>query len=132
MAFDIAVVINGKANWDVIWYQKIGLIGESLGLVWGGRWQNFPDLPHYELPGYSWNALQKQYGTPEKFIATWKEEKPVGSNAPSINPVTISVGGQIIKAVEIGGHTLAPVRAIAEALGKTVTWDEKTKTVVIQ
>ena len=73
VAFDIAVVINGKANWDIRHYDKIGPLGESLGLVWGGRWKNFPDRPHFELPGYKWSTLLKQYGTPERFIKSWKE-----------------------------------------------------------
>lgn len=77
VAFDIAVVIGGKANWDTKHYDKIGPIGEALGLVWGGRWKNFPDRPHFELPGYSWSNLVKQYGTPENFMKTWKEAKPV-------------------------------------------------------
>jgi len=77
VAFDIAVVIGGKANWDTRHYDKIGPIGESLGLVWGGRWKNFPDRPHFELPGYKWSNLQKQYGNPANFIRSWKEEKPV-------------------------------------------------------
>ena len=52
--------LNGpdKLQWnanDPIW-QKIGEIGESLGLTWGGRWPQ-KDLGHFELilsPG-SWN-----------------------------------------------------------------------------
>jgi peptidoglycan L-alanyl-D-glutamate endopeptidase CwlK len=77
LAFDIAVVIGGKANWDTAHYKKIGPLGEALGLEWGGRWTSFVDLPHYQLPGYSWSALQKQYGTPEAFIKSWKEAAPV-------------------------------------------------------
>jgi len=33
---------------DLIW-ERIGVIGESLGLVWGGRWR-VRDLGHFELP----------------------------------------------------------------------------------
>jgi peptidoglycan LD-endopeptidase CwlK len=39
-----------KLTWDAtdpIW-QRIGLIGESLDLVWGGRWQK-KDMGHFEL-----------------------------------------------------------------------------------
>ena len=43
--------LNGddKLNWDSddpVW-QKIGAIGESLGLGWGGRWKN-KDMGHFE------------------------------------------------------------------------------------
>ncbi|NLV16862.1 MAG: M15 family metallopeptidase [Syntrophomonadaceae bacterium] len=82
LAFDIAVIIDGRANWNVAYYDRIGPIGESLGLVWGGRWSGFPDRPHFQLPGYEWSRLETVYGTPSKFIATWKEEKPM----PEIPP----------------------------------------------
>jgi hypothetical protein len=39
-----------KLNWDSVnpnW-EKIGLLGESLGLRWGGRWKQ-RDLGHFEL-----------------------------------------------------------------------------------
>lgn len=75
LAFDIAVIIDGQANWNVAHYDQIGPIGESLGLAWGGRWSSFPDRPHFQLPGYEWSQLEADYGTPNKFIATWKEEK---------------------------------------------------------
>lgn len=41
-----------KLQWDAgdpVW-RKMGLIGESIGLVWGGRWQQLRDLGHFELP----------------------------------------------------------------------------------
>ena len=55
-AIDVAplqeYVLHGpaKANWnanDPVW-QKIGAIGESLGLRWGGRWKQ-RDMGHFEL-----------------------------------------------------------------------------------
>jgi hypothetical protein len=34
--------------------RKVGPIGESLGLEWGGRWKDFEDLPHFQYTaGYS-------------------------------------------------------------------------------
>ncbi|OPY64066.1 MAG: Sporulation-specific N-acetylmuramoyl-L-alanine amidase [Pelotomaculum sp. PtaU1.Bin065] len=43
--------------------------------------------------------------------------------------ITIKVAGQILEGKEIDGRAWAPVRALAEALGKTVSWDEATRTV---
>ena len=31
-------------------FAKLGAIGETLGLTWGGRWVKTPDRPHFELP----------------------------------------------------------------------------------
>jgi len=39
-----------KLQWDTsdpVW-QKIGAIGESVGLTWGGRWKQTPDYGHFE------------------------------------------------------------------------------------
>lgn len=41
---------SDKLKWDPTdpAWQKIGEIGEALGLVWGGRWQH-KDMGHFEL-----------------------------------------------------------------------------------
>lgn len=55
-AFDIAITRDGKPVWDVKVdvngdkvsdYQQAGIIGESVGLRWGGRFK-YPDMPHFE------------------------------------------------------------------------------------
>ena len=58
-AFDIAIMVNGKILWNpdldvdqdgVPEYTEAGLIGESVGLKWGGRFpDNKKDAPHFEL-----------------------------------------------------------------------------------
>ena len=49
-AFDVVPLKNGKPWWGapLPTWAKIGVIGESLGLEWGGRWQGFIDLPHFQ------------------------------------------------------------------------------------
>lgn len=41
-------------------HKKLGPIGEKLGLIWGGRWKNIVDNPHYELHpnGKTWRVLK--------------------------------------------------------------------------
>lgn len=55
-AFDIAITRDGKPVWDTKIdvnhdqksdYEQAGLIGESVGLRWGGRFKT-PDMPHFE------------------------------------------------------------------------------------
>ncbi|MFA6509921.1 MAG: M15 family metallopeptidase [Candidatus Peribacteraceae bacterium] len=57
-AFDICICKDGVPQWDgkvdvdldgVPDYFEAGQIGESCGLVWGGRWKS-PDFPHFEMP----------------------------------------------------------------------------------
>ncbi len=52
MAVDLVPIVDGKAVWDntVLW-RKIGVIGERLGLRWGGRWRAPYDPAHFEWSG---------------------------------------------------------------------------------
>ena len=49
-AFDVVPIVAGKLVWDAKHphWDKLGQIGESVGLKWGGRWKK-PDRPHFEL-----------------------------------------------------------------------------------
>jgi peptidoglycan LD-endopeptidase CwlK len=64
-AFDIVLIgLEGKTHYNekisvnvntVPDYYEAGVVGESVGLVWGGRFKNSagqprPDMPHYEMP----------------------------------------------------------------------------------
>ena len=48
-AFDLTLFQGKYPVWESPHYDRAGEIGESLGLVWGGRWKT-PDRPHFELP----------------------------------------------------------------------------------
>lgn len=49
-AIDFAVCIAGKVSWQIEEYAVPGHLAEALGLVWGGSWPHFQDVPHLELP----------------------------------------------------------------------------------
>ena len=49
-ALDFCVVIGGKVSWHFPDYEVVGSMGESQGLIWGGRWPKLRDGPHFELP----------------------------------------------------------------------------------
>ena len=49
VAFDIGLFKAGKYLEESPLYAECGKIGEACGLEWGGRWQSFPDEPHYQL-----------------------------------------------------------------------------------
>jgi len=52
VAFDFVPVVNGKAQWnDLKSFEKCGLIAESLGLEWAGRWTRFRELAHCQYTG---------------------------------------------------------------------------------
>lgn len=56
-------------------FNKVGLIGEAIGLEWGGNWKSFVDLPHFQLA--SWGStpdkLKAQYKNPDNFKKSWSE-----------------------------------------------------------
>lgn len=52
LAVDLVPIINGEPKWDdkALW-RRIGVIGENLGLRWGGRWRSIYDPAHFEWTG---------------------------------------------------------------------------------
>lgn len=52
LAVDIAPSKDGKAIWwsapPAVW-QRMGAIGKSFGLAWGGDWKDTRDCPHFEV-----------------------------------------------------------------------------------
>ena len=55
-AFDFVPTRNGKPVWgykgvDGELWLKCGIIAESCGLEWGGRWTTFKDRPHCQYLG---------------------------------------------------------------------------------
>ena len=54
-AYDLCQIIHEKCAWERLdLFQRLGVMGESLGLTWGGRWK-MRDYPHHELVG--WRSL---------------------------------------------------------------------------
>lgn len=83
VAFDVVPLRNGKPVWgttgngidndptdddrdDLELWQKIGAIGESLGLEWAGRWKRFKEFPHFQFTGGLTLADFKAGKLPEK------------------------------------------------------------------
>jgi hypothetical protein len=51
-AVDLVPIVNDTACWhDKVLWRKIGLVGEHLGLRWGGRWRYPYDPGHFEWTG---------------------------------------------------------------------------------
>nr|WP_314862051.1 M15 family metallopeptidase [uncultured Undibacterium sp.] len=53
VAFDFVPMVNGKAQWDdTRIFTKCGVIAESLGLEWAGRWKgSLRELAHCQFTG---------------------------------------------------------------------------------
>ena len=51
-AFDFVPIVNGKAQWDDTGlFTRCGVIAESVGLTWAGRWTSFKELAHCQHTG---------------------------------------------------------------------------------
>lgn len=72
-------------------FDKVGETAVSIGLGWGGNWTSIVDKPHLYLPnwGSTTQRLKEQYGTPEKFMATWQPQV-------SATEVTYKAGDRVI------------------------------------
>jgi peptidoglycan L-alanyl-D-glutamate endopeptidase CwlK len=55
-ALDVVPLRGGKPVWedtDPIWL-RVGEIGKSVGMKWGGDWQTFKEYPHFQ--NQTWEA----------------------------------------------------------------------------
>lgn len=52
LAIDVVPMIDSVAQWNntKLW-RKVGVIGEQIGLRWGGRWRDLYDPGHFEWTG---------------------------------------------------------------------------------
>ena len=69
---------TGAFNTAGGFFDQAGALAKSIGLGWGGDWKSPVDKPHLYLPwwGNTPLRLKSEYGTPERFRATW-QKKPV-------------------------------------------------------
>lgn len=97
VAFDFYLTMDvdgdGKTSDDAFnnstgLFNKVGKIGKSIGLEWGGDWTSIKDYPHFQLPdwGSTTTALKNKYKTPEAFRKTWASmPKPANSSTGTSN-----------------------------------------------
>lgn len=67
---------RGAYNEEGQFFEKVGAIGESLGLEWGGEWKSIKDKPHFQLPnwGSTTSEIKTLFKNPEEFRKTWNKE----------------------------------------------------------
>lgn len=64
LAFDVVPLRNGKPVWgtatdaDQDLWERVGEIGESVGLEWAGRWKTFREYAHFQARGLNIAALK--------------------------------------------------------------------------
>lgn len=70
-------------------FNRVGKLGQSIGMEWGGSWKGPVDMPHFQLPDWGSTAskLKSLYKTPDEFLKTWKT---AGTASDKVIPVTTS------------------------------------------
>ena len=62
LAFDVVEIAGGKAIWSNPNWDKIGSLGKSMGLQWGGDFKSLVDKPHFQLTlGFTTRELLALY-----------------------------------------------------------------------
>jgi len=93
VAFDVVPLVGGKATWDdhALW-ERVGKVGEALGLEWGGRWEGFVDKPHFQFTqGYSFQDFIDGKVDPKKFQLETKPDPVASPVEPQNAPETPKV-----------------------------------------
>ncbi|WP_018752159.1 M15 family metallopeptidase [Paenibacillus sanguinis] len=134
MAIDFCLLKpDGKnVSWEVspAWLQVVE-IAKSLGFEWGGDWKKFKDYPHFEM---TFGLTTAQYRAGKRPTSTQIQSvlKRMGEDAKKMDKAKVIVNGKDIdEGVLINGTAYVPLRAIGEALGLQVDWDNKSKTATI-
>jgi len=61
IAFDVGVFEGAKYLQSSDKYRAVGVLGEDLGLEWGGNWKTFVDQPHFQLrPDWAVDLSERQ------------------------------------------------------------------------
>ena len=69
---------TGAYRNDDDFFDKVGAVGKSIGLFWGGDFTSITDKPHFQITSFGdWNNLLATYGTPEAFVSAFGKTVPV-------------------------------------------------------
>ena len=106
-------------------FERVGSIAKSIGLGWGGDWMSIKDRPHLYLPdwGSTTTRLKQLYGTPERFMQTWKDGKTTATAVQETNHVSATgyERTQFIMDVQSCTGSKVDGKAGRETIGNTVT-----------
>lgn len=86
---------SGAYNDSDGFFAKVGAVGKSLGLKWGGDFTSIKDKPHFQFTKHGeWRTLQSKYGTPQAFLSSFS------AKAENVTPTTETA--QIVRKYKLG------------------------------
>ncbi|MBY9079060.1 M15 family metallopeptidase [Paenibacillus sp. HN-1] len=126
---------DGNGDGSVDWMQAVQM-AKDLGFEWGGDWSSFKDYCHLQMTfGLSLANLREGKQPASAAVSKVNELLKKESIIMKEDKVTVSVKVNGIKSADgilEQGVTYVPARALAEALGGSILYDPKTRTVEIQ
>ncbi len=125
LAFDICKNKKGHEYDDAEFFKKVGQIWVEMGGTWGGNFQKFKDMPHFEFSGtLTIKDLQKGKTLDENVKMKWEEYMEAKRE--------FEVDGEIVKLNGIlhKGRNFVELRELT-ALGLKVGYDNDNKLPVI-
>lgn len=135
IAFDV-IRNDGKGAYydDDGWFSKVGQVGKSLGLEWGGDWTSPVDKPHFQLSywGSTPTKLKELYGNFENFKKIWNVNV-----SEEVDDEVVSEGKAIVNGKEYKIDTILKdgtnyIKAgNFSNMGFDVGYDANTKAVII-
>ncbi|AIQ54127.1 M15 family metallopeptidase [Paenibacillus sp. FSL R7-0331] len=141
LAIDFALLLpDGKnVSWDISRdgnkdkiadWQQVAQEAKKLGFAWGGDWTSFKDYSHLEMT-FGLTTEQLRAGRQPTVQQVKDALAVINGTAPGAHQaVMVTLNGvQITSGMLENGTTYAPVRAVAEALGASVTYDAASRTV---
>lgn len=86
---------KGAYNDSDGFFEKVGAIGKSLGLEWGGDFKTLKDRPHFQLKdwGSTPSKLKRLYKTPDNFMKLWEKTPEKAETKPQSYP-TLRYGSE--------------------------------------
>lgn len=124
VAFDVGLFQAGKYLEDSPLYERLGPVGERVGLEWGGRWSSIHDAPHYQLKtGLSIAEMRRRHDAGISMLKGTTYESAVSEASAPAAPLsgwTVAVAGASGTGFVVPPAETDTVRATAEALGARV------------
>lgn len=116
---------KGAYNDSDNWFYKVGQIGKSFNLEWGGDW--YPqDKPHFQLNKFGTiSYLAQTYDTLEEFKKTWQPLKENYMFVERYYEYNNKIKTYTV--INENGENYIKIRDIAELLNKKISYNNNTK-----
>lgn len=118
----IEMCVNSDGDWGKTYRNTVELVAQ---LIRQHKLTLQQVYRHYDITGKE---------CPKMMIAECEWRKFLQAVQDELNKIRIEVNGKIldVSGITLNGCTYAPIRAVCEAMGATVDWEQETKTVKIR